>query len=222
MCSDEGRIRVMRTETKRKKNKIALFGGTFDPFHRGHLELLENLSEELHPDRMIIIPAGHPYMKETEGRSITPADDRIGMVRAGLSETDLSWEISRVEVDKEGPSYSVETVAEIRASLPEPDACEIFFLCGSDVLFGIDKWYRYRQLLAETVLTVVPRGGDDLRKIRARKRELEEREGARIIITKFRGREISSSAIRDDILNNADMLPEGTRRYIREHHLYGC
>lgn len=206
---------------EREKIKTAIFGGTFDPFHKGHLELLENLYEELHPHRMMIIPTGHPYMKEVSGRDIASAGDRIRMIEAGLSGVSFPWEISRIETDHEGPSYSVDTVAKIRETFEDPAANDILFLCGSDVLFGIDKWYKSSELLKEIILTVVPRGGEDLRKIRARKNELEKREGARIIITRFRGREISSSAIRDDITGNSDMLPPGTYGYIKEHHLYG-
>ncbi|MCR5279720.1 MAG: nicotinate (nicotinamide) nucleotide adenylyltransferase [Lachnospiraceae bacterium] len=200
--------------------KIALFGGTFDPFHKGHMELLENINRELRPDRIIIIPTGHPYMKERDGRKITIATDRVGMLRAGLGDAAFKWEISDIEVKKNSPSYSVETVEAIRDSLTDPENADLYFLCGSDVLFSIDTWYEYRKLLSCIILTVTPRGSDDLSRILIRKRELEEKEGARIIITEFKGREVSSSAIRDNIEACRDMLSEGTYEYIKSHHLY--
>ena len=208
--------------------KIAIFGGTFDPFHIGHLELLENIYEEIKPDRTIVIPAGHSYMKEANGAKITPAKDRVGMVREGIRELSFACELSLYEVKKEGPTYSIDTVMHYKGAAdgdggsvkagPEP---EIWFVCGSDILFTIDKWYEAEKLLKNIVLTVIPRGADDMDAILARKRELEMTYDARIYISKFRGREISSSMIRDDITGHVDLVPKGTLEYIKEHHLYG-
>ncbi len=229
-----------------KLTKIAIFGETFDPFHIGHLELLENIHKEIKPDRTIVIPAGHSYMKEANGGKITPADDRVGMVRAGIRSLSFDCELSLYEVEKEGPTYSIDTVRHFKATAgeaaeseaaeseaAESEAAEadgggkaaeavpeIWFVCGSDILFTIDKWYEAEALLKSIVLTVIPRGADDMDAILARKRELEETAGARIYISKFRGREISSSMIRDDIMGHADLVPEGTLEYIKAHHLY--
>ena len=202
--------------------RIMIFGGTFDPFHIGHLELLENIHKEIKPDRTIVIPAGHSYMKEANGGKITPADDRVGMVRAGIKTLSFDCELSLYEVEKEGPTYSIDTVRHFKGmdgGAPESEA-EIWFVCGSDILFTIDKWYEAEALLKSIVLTVIPRGADDMDAILARKRELEETAGARIYISEFRGREISSSMIRDDIMGHADLVPEGTLEYIKAHHLY--
>ena len=221
--------------------RIMVFGGTFDPFHIGHLELLENIHKEIKPDRTIVIPAGHSYMKEANGGKITPADDRVGMVREGIKTLSFDCELSLYEVEKEGPTYSIDTVRHFKATAggaPESEAgdavesevaedggapeseAEIWFVCGSDILFTIDKWYEAEALLKSIVLTVIPRGADDMDAILARKRELEETAGARIYISEFRGREISSSMIRDDIMGHADMVPAGTLEYIKAHHLY--
>ena len=225
--------------------KIAIFGGTFDPFHIGHLELLENVYEEIKPDRMIVIPAGRSYMKEVNGGHVTNAEDRVAMVRAGIAELSFDCELSRYEVDKEGLTYSIDTVMYLKSAYAaenpgdvsadntvetelqgksagagaEP---EIWFMCGSDILFTIDKWYESEKLLKNIVLTVIPRGEDDPQKILARKRELEERSGARIFISGFHGKTISSSMIREDIARYADLIPKGTLEYIKEHHLYGA
>ena len=145
---------------------IALFGGTFDPFHMGHYELLKNLNEEIGPDRIYIIPTGHPYFKENVGRKVSPAADRIGMTRAGLQGLNIPWEISTVETDKDTPSYSIETIRYFREN-GVPDNTDhghlkIWFMCGSDLLFEIDKWYRYREILSSVTLAVIPRGDDDM------------------------------------------------------------
>jgi len=203
---------------------IALFGGTFDPFHMGHYELLKNLSEEISPDRVYIIPTGHPYFKEQAGKKVSSARDRIAMTEAGLRDLDIPWEISTYETDKETPSYSVETIRYFRKNgVPGGSGREdlrIWFLCGSDLLFQIDKWYKYKEILSSVTLAVVPRGDDDMDAILERKAELEAGENARICISKYRGRNISSTAIREDPEGNKDLLPAGTYEYIREHGLY--
>ena len=216
--------------------KIALFGGTFDPLHTGHLDVLRAAHDEIDPDRIIVIPTGHSYMKEDAGMYVSPASDRIGMLEEGLKELDFPVEISRVETDREGPSYSVDTVRLVRKSVreeydrsrsekgdPKFDSItsDFFFLCGSDTLFNVEKWYEYRKLLEMIVLTVIPRGDDDLDSIMRKKHDLEIRDGARIMVTEFRGPDISSTYIREHIKESPDMIPEGTLEYIREHHLYG-
>ena len=205
--------------------KTAIFGGTFDPFHMGHFELLENIYDEICPDRIVIIPSGHPYFKEGDGKKITSAADRLGMVEAGVSGMNLPVEISHIELDKDTPSYSVETISELKRS--DIARCgryldsEYYFLCGSDILFQIEKWHEFEKLLREVILTVTPRGDDDMDSILSAKRELEEKYGVNIIITSFHGKNISSSAIREDVAGHSDMLPAGTLEYIKEHHLYG-
>ena len=203
---------------------IALFGGTFDPFHRGHYELLNNLNEELHPDKIYVIPAGHPYFKENVGKKVSSAADRIEMTKAGLQGLDIPWEISTVETDKDTPSYSIETIRYFREKgIPKESGAghlKIWFLCGSDLLFEIDKWFKFEEILSSVTLAVIPRGDDDIEEIMIRKKELEEKYDAKIYISKYRGRNISSSMIRNNPEKCKDLIPEGTYEYICVHHLY--
>ena len=203
---------------------IALFGGTFDPFHMGHYELLHNLNEELHPDKIYVIPAGHPYFKENVGKKVSSASDRIEMTRAGLQGLDIPWEISTVETDKDTPSYSIETIRYFREKgIPKESGAghlKIWFLCGSDLLFEIDKWFKFEEILSSVTLAVIPRGDDDIEEIMIRKKELEEKYDAKIYISKYRGRNISSSMIRNNPEKCKDLIPEGTYEYICVHHLY--
>lgn len=203
---------------------IALFGGTFDPFHMGHYELLKNFNEEIQPDKIYIIPTGHPYFKEQVGKKVSSAIDRIEMTRAGLEGLDIPWEISTVETDKDTPSYSIETISFFRdMGIPKESGAghlKIWFLCGSDLLFEIDRWFKFEEIISSVTLAVIPRGDDDMDEILARKKELEEKYSAKIYISKYRGRKISSTMIRENPESCKDLIPEGTYRYIREHVLY--
>ena len=160
-------------------SKTVVFGGTFDPFHKGHAMMLE----------------------------------------AGLKNGSFPYEVSRIEIDRDLPSYTYETIMSLKEEHDLKDG--IYFLCGSDTLFSIGKWYKYRALLDRIILTVVPRGDDDMNKILARKEHLVNITGAKIVITRFRGPDISSSYIREHIAECADLIPEGTYEYIKAHHLYG-
>jgi len=205
--------------------KTALFGGTFDPLHRGHLELLRNINDELCPDRIIIIPAGHPYLKEKNGKKITPGKLRLEMLEEGLEELGLPYEISTVEMEKSGPSYSVDTVKMIRekdikngAEIADTD---YLFLCGSDVLFSVEGWHEARKFLSGVILTVVRRSGDDIESIRLQKKKLEDEMNARVYISSCMGLDISSSMIRNAPEKYRDLIPDKVYGYILEHHLYG-
>jgi len=204
---------------------IALFGGTFDPFHMGHYELLKNFNEEIKPDKIYVIPAGHPYFKENEGKKVSSAADRIEMTKAGLRNLGIPWEISTVETDKDTPSYSIETIRYFRKKgIPKESGAghlKIWFLCGSDLLFEIDKWYKYEEILSSVTLAVIPRGDDDIEEILVRKKELEDKYDAKIYISEYRGRKISSTMIRENPEKYKDLIPSGTYEYICEHELYG-
>ena len=206
------------------KSKTAIFGGTFDPIHMGHIELLANTYEEIRPDRIVIIPSGHPYMKEEKGMRITSSEERIGMLEAGLRNLDLPIEISRIETDKDTPSYSVDTIAELKAKDREAENKyadgDYYFLCGSDILFEIEKWHEYEKVLSEVILVVTPRGEDDINVILEKKQKLKKKYGAKIIISSFRGRVLSSTLIRENPEEYRELIPEGAFEYIKTHHLY--
>ncbi|MCR4902975.1 MAG: nicotinate (nicotinamide) nucleotide adenylyltransferase [Butyrivibrio sp.] len=197
--------------------KIGLFGGTFDPFHNGHLSMMKNAYEEAELDKIIVIPTGHPYQKEDLGLKISLPRYRVGMIKNGIEDLDFPCEISEIELEKDRPSYTVETVAYFKDIYPKD---ELFWICGSDVLFGIDKWVNPEKLLKSITLLVVVRGTDTRTDAIDRKKYLEDKYGARIIITKFKGPDISSTMIKKDITENADLMPKRVYRYIVKNNIY--
>jgi nicotinate-nucleotide adenylyltransferase len=134
--------------------RIGVFGGTFDPIHTAHLELAESVRRTLGLDRMLLVVANQPWQKEGD-RPVTPAEDRFAMVEAAAAE----WpglEPSRIEIDRGGPSYAIDTVRALRES--EPDA-ELTLVVGADVVSGLTTWKDEPILRDLVTLAVVGRPG---------------------------------------------------------------
>ncbi len=134
--------------------RIGLFGGTFDPVHTAHLEVADAVRKALALDRMLLMVANEPWQKEGE-RVLTGAEDRLAMVEAAVTE----WpglEASRMEIDRGCPSYTVDTVRQLRSEEPGAD---IVLVVGSDVVAGLATWHDEPALRPLVTLAVVGRPG---------------------------------------------------------------
>jgi nicotinate-nucleotide adenylyltransferase len=134
--------------------RIGIFGGTFDPIHSAHLELAEVVRVTLALDRMLLVVANRPWQKEGE-RPVTPAEDRFAMVEAATE----GWPglvPSRIEIDRGGPSYTVDTARQLL--LDEPGA-DLTMVVGSDVVGGLTTWHDEAALRTLVTLAVVGRPG---------------------------------------------------------------
>ena len=136
--------------------RIGLFGGTFDPIHRGHVQVAEAVRDALGLDRMLVVVANEPWQKQ--GRPVSPAEDRYAMVAAALDDRP-GLEPSRIELDRGGPSYTVDTVRQLLAD--QPDA-EIVVVVGADVVAALDTWRQHEALRDLVTLAVVDRPGAPL------------------------------------------------------------
>ncbi len=134
--------------------RIGIFGGTFDPVHTAHLEAAEEVKRALGLDRMLLVVANQPWQKEGQ-RPVTPAEDRFAMVRAALVGRP-GLEASRIEIDRGGPSYTIDTVRQLRQTDP---GAELFVVVGSDVVSGLTTWKNEPDLRHEATLVVVGRPG---------------------------------------------------------------
>jgi nicotinate-nucleotide adenylyltransferase len=130
--------------------KIGLYGGSFDPIHHGHLILARQAMEQLSLDRIVFIPAFvSPFKQETKP---APAALRLEMVRAAI-DGEAGFECSDIEVLRESPSYSIDTVRKFRAAFPD---AEVYYLIGDDNLPLLNKWHdidRLRELVTFVVLS---------------------------------------------------------------------
>jgi len=140
-----------------RRERIGLLGGTFDPPHAGHLRAAEAARDQLELDRVLLVVANHPWQK-TPVRTISPAADRLEMVRAGC-EGRPGLEASSLEIDRGGPSYTLDTVREIRAlsareGRPDPD---LYLVIGADLVPTLPSWHRWPELRDLVTLAIVPR-----------------------------------------------------------------
>jgi nicotinate-nucleotide adenylyltransferase len=137
--------------------RIGIFGGTFDPPHLGHLILAAEATAQLGLDRLLWVLTPDPPHKRNQ--QLTPINIRLELVQAALK-NDPNFELSRVDLDRDGPHYTLDTVKIIQQQNP---ADELFYLIGGDSLHDFPNWYQPKQLLAEVKgLGVMRRPGDQI------------------------------------------------------------
>ena len=136
--------------------RIGLFGGTFNPIHRGHLQVALDVRQQLKLDDIYFIPSSLPPHKGT--RQLAAARDRLEMVRLAIGDRSGLTPCG-LELERKGPSYSIDTVRSIRKRLT--DAHQLYFIIGLDAFLEIHTWKAFRQLFEETSLAVMsrPRSG---------------------------------------------------------------
>jgi len=132
------------------KERIGLFGGTFDPVHVAHLVDACSARYQLALDRVLIVVAGAPWQKE--GRELAPAEARYEMVAAAIEGVE-GLEASRLEIDRAGPTYTIDTVEALAR-----DDRELFLVMGSDVAASLPTWHRVDDLRDATTLAIIERG----------------------------------------------------------------
>ncbi|TWI63922.1 nicotinate-nucleotide adenylyltransferase [Desulfobotulus alkaliphilus] len=134
------------------REKTAIFGGTFNPIHMGHLCLALEVLEKGDLDRVLFVPAGVPPWKSSN-KDLASAEDRFHMVSLALEgETDLL--VTDLELRRKGPSYTLDTVRILQQENPDK---EFFFLLGMDAMAGIRSWYGWEELLALVPFRVMTR-----------------------------------------------------------------
>jgi nicotinate-nucleotide adenylyltransferase len=187
--------------------KLAIFGGTFDPIHRAHLEIARKAADQFTLDRVLLVPAAHPPHKA--GVAYTAFTHRVRMCE--LACKGEPWiEVSRIE-EKTSRSYSIDTIEKVRAGLAPAD--ELFFLIGADAFSEIQSWHRWRDVVRAVTFIVVSRPGA-IYTAPAGVHPL------RIDNLEF---PISSSQIRHALASGArpPEVPEAVLEYILQNGLYG-
>lgn len=196
--------------------KLLLYGGTFDPPHMGHMNNLRAVMAAVHPDQVLVMPAGIPPHKAA---SATPGEVRLAMCRC-FTEVDPRVEVSRWEIDHQGRSYTVHTLQMLRDTNP---GTALYLALGSDMLLTFTQWHRWQTILALATLVVQSRAGGDSADLHAAADALRPY-GGRVLFADAVPVPCASSQIRAGSLD-ADtlrrVLPESVRRIIRQKNLYG-
>ena len=132
--------------------KLGIFGGTFDPVHIGHLLAAEQAREQLRLDKVLFIPAGQPWLKA--GQPVTEARRRAEMVTLA-TRGNRYFEASSMELEREGPTYAVDTLEEIAAGT----TAEVYLIVGTDAVAELDRWHRPHRILQLATIAAVTRPG---------------------------------------------------------------
>ena len=199
------------------KSKVGIMGGTFNPVHNGHLILAEQAREYCNLDEILFMPSGNSYMKE-QGE-IPDGDTRISMTALAI-EDNPHFALSTMEVERKGPTYTCETLAELKKLHPET---EYYFIVGADNLFSIETWWKPEEILAGCTLIVAARGDKEESAIINKAAELKEKYKARILILPERRFDVSSTEIREKIKRGESvryLLPDKVIAYIEKNRLY--
>ena len=203
--------------------KIGIFGGTFNPPHKGHIRLVKEFTDRLSLDKVFIIPDKRPVHKAWEDLVID--DMRYEMCL--LAFKDERYEVSRMEIDRYSDSYTVYTLMQLKEQYPDGD---FYLIIGSDMFLSFHKWYKYRIIMDNCTLCVASRSdADSIYELRSYafsqfRIYIKELEGKGIIISPMEPFEASSSQIREMIKNGADaraFLSDEVYEYIKKRGLYG-
>ncbi len=195
--------------------RIGIMGGTFDPVHYGHLALAEAGRRQLALDRVVWVPAGDPWRKAE--RTVASAEHRVEMVRRAIGDN-AAYQLCTIEVERAGPSYTVETLAELRE---QNVGDELVLLMGDDALEDLPNWKEPRLLLEFATVAVAPRG-EPRPESQALGRLLADA-GRRVIRIQMARVDISATEIRQRAAAGRSLrrlVPDAVAAYVREHHLY--
>ena len=194
--------------------KIAIYGGSFDPPHKGHKLLAENLASVCGAEKVIIIPTALSPFKNS---SSATAEDRLNMCKLFFKEA--LFQISDIEIKRGGKSYTVDTLTHLKAE--NPDA-ELFLFMGEDMLLSFDKWYCYQEILklATIVCACRTENLDELQNMKDFVKNVLKAED-RVIICESVPFEISSTEIRSSLKDGINKgLSEDVYNYIAAKGLY--
>ncbi|MBQ8646980.1 MAG: nicotinate (nicotinamide) nucleotide adenylyltransferase [Oscillospiraceae bacterium] len=196
--------------------KLLLFGGTFDPPHIGHMNLLKSVMELVQPDQVVVMPAGTPPHKKA---SATPAQWRHEMCacfKALERPGEARIHISDWEIRQGGRSYSIDTIEMLEREYP---GAELYLSIGSDMLLSFTTWRRWQDLLAKATLVVESREDGDLPALKAAAEALEPY-GGRVLFAHAPALPMASSDIRAGLAGD-EALPPPVGEIARKYHLYG-
>jgi len=182
-------------------------GGTFDPIHNGHLVAASEVAQQLHLDEVVFVPTGLPYQKE----GATSAEHRYLMTVIATA-ANPQFTVSRVDIDRDGPTYTIDTLRDLRAERPD---AELFFISGADAIAQILDWKDVAELWSLAHFVAVTRPGHPL--------SVSGLPESDVSLLEVPALAISSTDCRERVSRGFPvwyLVPDGVVQYIFKHHLY--
>ena len=192
---------------------VGVMGGTFNPIHIGHLVTAEEALYAFSLREVVFVPAGQPWQKD---RDVADAEHRYLMTVIATA-SNPHFRVSRMEIDRPGPTYTIETLRRMRGELGD---VELYFITGADAILQIITWKDPREVMSEARFIAATRPGYDLDRL---EKELPEGFGDRVHVLEIPALAISSTDIRRRIAEDRPvryLLPEGVARYVEKNRLY--
>ncbi len=191
------------------QRKIGVMGGTFDPIHHGHLVAASEVADRFALDEVVFVPTGQPWQKTT--RVVSAAEDRYLMTVVATA-SNPRFSVSRVDVDRDGPTYTADTLADLHAAMPED---QLFFITGADALQQILSWRKIDELFRYAHFVGVTRPGYELGD--------EHLPDGSVTLVEVPALSISSSDCRERVTAGRPvwyLVPDGVVQYISKRSLY--
>jgi nicotinate-nucleotide adenylyltransferase len=187
--------------------RIGVMGGTFDPIHHGHLVAASEVAQWFDLDEVVFVPTGRPWQKY----EVSPSEHRYLMTVIATA-SNPSFTVSRVDIDREGPTYTIDTLRDLKALRPD---AELFFITGADAIAQILSWRDHDELWDLAHFVAVSRPGHVLNTDGLPSDDVSQLEIPALAI--------SSTDCRDRVRQGHPvwyLVPDGVVQYIAKHHLY--
>ena len=192
--------------------RVGIMGGTFDPIHHGHLVAASEVADLFELDEVVFVPTGQPWQKLD--REVSPAEHRYLMTVVATA-ANPRFRVSRVDIDRDGPTYTIDTLRDLKAQLPD---AELYFITGADALADIFTWRDASELFALANFVGCTRPGYEMDPA-----TLGAIPAERVTMVEIPALAISSTDCRDRTRRGEPvwyLVPDGVVQYIAKHGLY--
>ena len=194
-------------QLKKGRTRVGVMGGTFDPIHHGHLVAASEVAQSFELDEVIFVPTGESWQKGP----VSPSEHRYLMTVVATA-SNPQFTTSRVDIDRGGPTYTIDTLRDIHAERPD---AELFFITGADAIAQILSWHNVGELWELAHFVAVSRPGHEL--------SVSGLPTADVSLLEVPALAISSTDCRSRVSRGYPvwyLVPDGVVQYISKHHLY--
>lgn len=206
-----------------EKKKVGIMGGTFNPIHNWHLAMAQQALEEFDLDSVLFIPSGTPYLKDQ--REVLPGEIRAKMTELAIADNP-SFSLSKMEIEREGNTYTYETIASLKEQNP---GTEYYFIVGADSFLYMENWVKPEKIFGEVILLVAIRDGIEKDELILRMEEMIRKYSCDIRLLTVKYSDLSSTYLRKCVKSGKSIryyVPLKVCEYIEKLKLFldngGC